>query len=244
MSNLIKIKNNFEKLKIHTMYDRLEYHLNNLTVDNEKLIEILLDLTDYEISFKDKRAEMINIHISNFPYIKSIDDFDFGFQPSINKNKIMDLITLRFLNTYDNVLFQGLSGTGKTHLSVAIGMVAASKRISTYFITCHDLIQNLKKALSENRLNEKIKIYNKYKLLIIDEIGFLPLQKEDASLLFQLISKRYETKSTIITTNIPFSKWGEMFGDNAIASAILDRLVHHSHIIQIEGPSYRMKDML
>ena len=156
----------------------------------------------------------------------------------------MDLLTLRFLDNFDNVLFQGLSGTGKTHLSVAIGMVAASKRISTYFITCHDLIQNLKKALAENRLAEKIKVYNKYKLLIIDEIGFLPIKKEDASLLFQLISKRYETKSTIITTNIPFSKWGELFGDNAIASAILDRLVHHSHIIQIEGPSYRMKDML
>ena len=244
MSTLIKIKNNFEKLKLNTMYERLEYHLNSLTVENDKLLNILLDLTDFEIAFKDKRAELINIHISNFPYSKTIDDFDFSFQPSINKNQIMDLLTLRFLDNFDNILFYGLSGTGKTHLSVAIGMVAASKRISTYFITCHDLIQNLKKALSENRLAEKIKVYNKYKLLIIDEIGFLPIKKEDASLLFQLISKRYETKSTIITTNISFSKWGELFGDNAIASAILDRLVHHSHIIQIDGPSYRMKDML
>lgn len=244
MSTLTKLKNNFDKLKLNTMHDRLEYHLNSLTVENDKLLNILLDLTDFEIAFKDKRAELINIHISNFPYVKTIDDFDFTFQPSINKNQIMDLLTLRFLDSFDNVLFHGLSGTGKTHLSVAIGMAAASKRISTYFITCHDLIQNLKKALSENRLAEKIKVYNKYKLLIIDEIGFLPIKKEDASLLFQLISKRYETKSTIITTNIPFSKWGELFGDNAIASAILDRLVHHSHIIQIDGPSYRMKDML
>lgn len=244
MSIFIKLKNNFDKLKLNTMYERLEFHLNSLAVDNDKLLNILLDLTDFEIAFKDKRAELINIHISNFPYVKTIDDFDFSFQPSINKNQIMDLLTLRFLDNFDNILFQGLSGTGKTHLSVAIGMAAASKRISTYFITCHDLIQNLKKALAENRLAEKIKVYNKYKLLIIDEIGFLPIKKEDASLLFQLISKRYETKSTIITTNIPFSKWGELFGDNAIASAILDRLVHHSHIIQIEGPSYRMKDML
>ena len=133
---------------------------------------------------------------------------------------------------------------GKTHLSIAIGLESARNKYSTYFINCNDLIQNLKKAYLQNRLEDKLKTYTKYKLLIIDEIGYLPIDNEGANMLFQLINKRYEKASTIITTNRPFSKWGDLFGDNTIANAILDRLVYHSHIINIKGNSYRIKDKL
>ena len=156
----------------------------------------------------------------------------------------MDLFTLRFIDNNENILFQGMPVTGKTRLACCIGKEAASNKISTYFINCNDLICDLRKTKFENKLEQKLKFYNKYKVLIIDEIGFLPLSKDEANMFFQLISKRYEKKSTIITTNIQFSKWGETFNDPIIATAILDRLLHHSHVFHIDGPSYRTKDIL
>ena len=184
------------------------------------------------------------VKVANFPFLKTIEDFDFSFQPGINKKKILDLLTLRFLERQENILFLGNSGVGKTHLSVAIGIAAAQKRISTYFTNCHELLQNLKKAHLENRLETRLKHYAKYKLLIIDEIGYLPINKEEGNIFFQLINKRYEKSSTIITTNKEFSKWHEIFGDVIIANAILDRLLHHSVVEKIVGRSYRTKDIL
>mgnify|MGYP001099902565 FL=1 len=154
------------------------------------------------------------------------------------------MATLRFLENKENILFYGNSGVGKTHLAVSLGIEAAKKRYITYFISCHDLITQLNKAHSENRLEAKLKHYAKYKILIIDEIGYLPIDKQGANLLFQLIAKRYEKNSTIITTNQMFSKWGEVFSDPVIANALLDRLIHHSHIIKIKGASYRIKDKI
>ena len=161
-----------------------------------------------------------------------------------NKDVINDLSTLRFIEEKKNVLFMGSPGVGKTHLATSLGIEAARKRNSVYFISCNDLITNLSNAFKENRLESKIKFYCKYKLLIIDEIGYLPITKDEANMFFQLIAKRYENKPTIITTNQPFSKWGEVFDDTTIASAIIDRLVHHSVIINIKGKSYRIKDLV
>ena len=139
-------------------------------------------------------------------------------------------------------MFLGSSGTGKTHLATSIGISAAKKRMSTYFIKTNDLISQLKKANLENRLQDRLRHFTKYKLLIIDELGYLPIDKEDSKLLFQLIDKRYEKRSTIFTTNISFSSWDEIFKDPIIASAILDRVLHHAHVIQITGKSYRLKN--
>ena len=138
----------------------------------------------------------------------------------------------------------GSPGVGKTHLAISIGLENTKTYKSTYFINCNDLIESLKKAYSHNRLDDKLKTLSKYRLLIIDEVGYLPIDTQGANMLFQLINKRYEKNSTIITTNKQFSKWGELFGDSMIANAILDRLIHHSHIINITGKSYRMKDVL
>ncbi|WP_058953653.1 IS21-like element helper ATPase IstB, partial [Clostridium tyrobutyricum] len=160
-----------------------------------------------------------------------------------SKIQIKDLCSLRFIENRENILFYGTPGVGKTHLATAVGVEAASKRCLTYFITCHDLIQNLRESYDENRLETRLKHYNKYRLLIIDEIGYLPIDHLGANLFFQLITKRYEHNSTIITTNQPFSKWGDVFSDVTLANAILDRLLHHSHIVKIIGPSYRTKDV-
>jgi len=243
MTGYNELLNNLELLNLTKIKELLPLSLNKETLDNQSFINELNILTNEEIKFRDKRAKEINIAISNFPYRKTIKDFDFDFQPSLNRNKVLDLLTLRFVDNHENIIFMGLPGTGKTMLSCSIGIEAASNRVSTYFIHCNTLLTDLKKAKFENKLDKRLKQYCKYKLLIIDEFGFLPLNKDDANLLFQLVSARYETKSTIITTNIPFSKWGESLNDPVIASAILDRLLHHSHIIQIDGPSYRTKDI-
>lgn len=239
-----KLLNNLETLKLEKIRSYLPNYLDSVTSNDISFTEMLYNLTEKEIVFKNERASKIQIDISGFPFVKTIEDFDFDYQPSINKNQINDLCTLRFMENKDNILFFGLSGVGKTHLAVSIGICAAKTRYLTYFISCHDLIQQLIKAHCENRLETRLKHFAKYKLLIIDEIGYLPLDKHGANLFFQLIAKRYEKNSTIITTNQPFSKWGEVFSDSILANAILDRLLHHSHIVKITGPSYRLKNVL
>ena len=238
-----ELNTTLEILGLNKIKEELSKNLDKNVFDNSQLIPFLNYMFKQEKEFRDNRAKEINISISNFPYKKCIDDFDFDFQPGLSKSKIMDLMTLRFISNKENIIFAGLPGTGKTMLSTCIGIEAASNRISTYFIPCSKLLTELNKAHLENRLEKRLKQFNKYKLLIIDELGFLPISKEDANLLFQLISLRYESKSTIITTNIDFSKWGETLHDSLIATAILDRLLHHCTVINIDGPSYRTKDI-
>ncbi|KGG80150.1 transposase [Caloranaerobacter azorensis H53214] len=244
MSTYTALLNNLEELKLHQIKENLDTYIDLITNKEKTVVDALYELTKLEIKLKEEKATNACVKVANFPFIKTLDDFDFTFQPSINQDKIRDLHTLRFLEKKENVLFLGNSGVGKTHLSVSIGIAAAKKRNSTYFINCHDLLLNLKKAHLENRLEARLKHYAKYKLLIIDEIGYLPISKEEANMFFQLINKRYEKSSTIITTNKEFSKWHEIFGDVTIANAILDRLLHHSTVEKITGKSYRVKDKI
>lgn len=234
---------NLKILKLDKIHTYLPNYLDSISGQDVSLSDALVHLTDKEIEFRDERASKVQVSVSGFPFVKTLDDFDFDYQPSINRKQLYDLKELRFMNNAENILLYGSSGVGKTHLAIAIGVAAARKRQLTYFITCHDLIQQLNKAHRENRLEAKLKHYAKHKLLIIDEIGYLPVDKQGANLFFQLIAKRYEKNSTIITTNQPFSKWGEVFSDVTLANAILDRLLHHSHILKITGPSYRLKDV-
>lgn len=236
-----QIIDNLTYLKLDTMIEYLPHYLDALNKKEISFTDTLVELTNKEIHFRAQRAAKINLKTSNFPYEKRITDFDFSYQPSIDKQVIDDLMSLRFVEQKENVLFIGTSGVGKTHLATSIGIEASSKKGSTYFVNCHVLINRLTKAFHENRHESVLKQYNKAQVLIIDEIGYLPIDRIGANLFFQLIAMRYEKKSTIITTNIPLSKWGETFSDNTIASAILDRLVHHSTIIKITGKSYRLK---
>jgi DNA replication protein DnaC len=223
-----RVLNNFEILKLERMHENLPIFLESRNVKDDLVLEALYELTEKEILFRNERAEKINIGISNFPYIRTIDDFDFSFQPTVNKTQLLELITFKFIENKENILFVGTSGVGKTHLATAIGIEACKKRISTYFISCQALIHKLSKAAYENRLDDALRQFGRYKLLIIDEIGYLPQDKQGANLFFQLITKRYEKTSTIITTNQPFSKWGEVFGDITIANAITITLVNRS----------------
>lgn len=238
-----KVINHLDSLDLQGIKEILSNSLDNFNKENINFLEGLNLLLEKEIEYREKHKSENNIKISHFPFQKTLDDFDFDYQPTINKKLIYDLATLRFIEESKNIIFVGTSGVGKTHLATSIGIEAAKKRHSVYFISCHDLINNLITAYNENRAEQRIRHYLKYKLLIIDEIGYLPIDKVGSSLFFQLISKRYENKSTIITTNQSFDKWAEVFGDATVANAILDRLVHHSEIINIKGESYRLKEL-
>lgn len=243
MNNTYKqLCENLEKLKLGQM----QLHLNEVTDftnnNNLSFVDGLLKLTNYEVDYKAINAARQMVKVGAFPHHKEVSDFDFDFQPSINQQQIQDFCTLRFIENLENIVFLGPSGVGKTHLATSIGIAAAKKRISTYFIKCHDLLQQLKRAKLENRLEDKLKHYCKYRLLIIDELGYLPIDKEDSNMFFQLIDMRYEKKSTIITTNINFNEWDGIFYDAIVASAILDRVLHHANVVSISGKSYRLKD--
>lgn len=244
MSNYIKLTNNLEALKLQRVKENLDKYIELINKKEKGVVDALYELTNLEIELMNEKAIYGCVRTAGFPFIKTFEDFDFSFQPTINKEQILDFKNLRFIENKENIIFVGSPGVGKTHLATSIGIIAAKNRDSTYFINCNDLISNLKKANSENRFMNRLNHYAKYKVLIIDEMGFLPIDNEGANMLFQLINKRYENHSTIITTNKPFGKWHEIFGDVTLANAILDRLLHHSHIININGNSYRLKDKM
>lgn len=244
MNNTIidKIKTNLSILGMKHTFENIDGYLDVAIKNKTPLIDFLDLLLDRESKGKINRSVENQIRMAGFPGRKTFELYDFSFQPQIDLEVMNDLRTLRFITNAENIVFLGTPGVGKTHLAIALGILAIEHKYSTYFVNCHNLIQNLLKASHENRLEERLKQYSKYKILIIDEIGYLPTNIEGANLFFQLIARRYEKHSTILTTNKNFGEWGDIFQDLTISAAILDRVLHHSTVIKIVGESYRLKE--
>lgn len=241
MSNYIKLINNFDSLKLNTFRNNIDPFIDEVNSGKINVVDALYSLTEKEMAFRQDRVNKAMITTSHFPYVKTFDDYDFSYQPRLNKDEILDLKNLRFIQNNENIVFMGTPGVGKTHLAISVGIECAKNRYQTYFINCNELIMQLKKAKLENTLSRRLKHFTSYSVLIIDEVGFLPIDGDDSNLLFQLISMRYEKHPTIFTTNKSFNHWGEVFNDSVIANAMLDRILHHCKVFQIIGPSYRMK---
>lgn len=238
-----RIMENLQFLKSKESINVIDETLDYVNANKLTFVEGFLHFTEAQVEQKKANLVKHSVKMAGFPKVKTLAEFEFDYQPSINQQQIQDLNSLRFIEKQENVIFYGNSGVGKTHLATAIGVTAAQNRNSTYFMKCADLIETLRKAQLEGRLPERLKKFSGYKLLIIDELGYLPISKDDSKLFFQLIDRRYERNSTIITTNINFSQWDEIFGDPMIAGAIVDRLLHHATVITIKGKSYRLQDI-
>lgn len=239
-----KLVNGLDALGIHKMQEYIDQYIELVNKGDKSFSDAFIELIDIELENNRIRAENACVKTANFPFIKTMDDFDFSFQPGIHKKELLELNNLNFISKKNNIIFVGSCGVGKTHLATSIGITCARARYSTYFISFEALMTQLKKALQENRLEARMKFFSKYKVLIIDELGYMPIDTDAANLFFQLVARRYEKHCTIITTNMPFSKWGEIFGSATLANAILDRLLHHSEVISITGPSYRLKEKM
>jgi len=237
-----RIKENLLALNMKNTLEIIDNYLERAIADKINVVDVIDHILVQEARAKKNRAVESQIQMSGFPFRKTFEMFDFSFQPSIDKMQIDELCTMRFVENRENVVFLGAPGVGKTHLAVALGILAAQNRYSTYYINCNTLIEQLNKAHYENRLAERLKHFAKYRVLIIDEIGYLPMDINGANMFFQLIARRYEKNSTVLTSNKMFSQWNEVFSDLTIASAILDRILHHCTVINIKGDSYRLKE--
>jgi DNA replication protein DnaC len=202
-----------------------------------------LDLVlEEEAGLRDGRRFRNALKLSGLPHHKTLDGFEFAFQPDLDPRRLRDLAALGFITGKANIALLGPPGVGKTHLAVALAVAACQAGYSIYFTTIDDLVRQLRIAEATGRFPKKLQTYLKPAVLVLDEVGYLPLSRTEANMVFQLVARRYERGSIILTSNKPFSDWGQVFADDVLATAILDRLLHHCDVVTINGPSYRLKD--
>src|SRR6266480_4753371 len=204
--------------------------------------QFLLRLVEQEMLDRERRATERRIKAAKFPVSKSLETYDFLAIPSLNKRLVVELARCEWIGRRENVLALGNSGTGKTHIALALGLAACQKGFRVRFTTAASLAHELIEAKDERRLIRFQRMLSSFELLIIDELGFVPLSKTGAELLFEVFSRRYERSATLVTSNLPFNEWTEAFGSERLTGALLDRLTHHVHILEMNGESYRLKD--
>ncbi len=238
-----RLQSNLSRLRLHRVSALLPEMAASAQDQNKSYLSFLDELLEEEVAQKEQRRIDTLLKLSGLPFIKTIDEFDFSFQPKLDRQQVMTLFDLEFVRRKENVIFLGPPGVGKTHLAVALAVKACRSGMTIFFTTMANLIAKLKKD-QEIGPKERQRGYFKSVLVIVDEVGYTPVTHEECHIFFRFISHRYERTSTIITSNKSFSDWAELFHDPVIVTAILDRLLHHSIVINIKGNSYRLKDKL
>jgi DNA replication protein DnaC len=239
-----RLQEHLTRLRLFKSRERLEALLQEAASKDVSYADFLDQVLTEEVASKTAKNVTMRTSLARFPFVKSLDAFDFGYQPSLDKKQVQQLASCHFIEHGENIVILGPPGVGKSHLAVGLGLKAIERGYRVLFTTASAMIATLTKAHAENRLEDKLKVYSVPRLLIIDEIGYLPIDRNGANLFFQLISRRYEKGPMILTSNQSFGAWGEVFGDRVIATAILDRVLHHAITLNIRGHSYRLKDKL
>ena len=237
----VLLEHYLKQLKLPTMLREYPHLAEQCAKEGADFQRFLLRLVEAEMLERDRRATERRIKAARFTVVKSLDTFEFTAIPSLNKKLVLELARGEWIERRENVLCLGNSGTGKTHIALALGLAACQRALRVRFTTAAALVNELLEAQSEKRLLRFQKQLLRQALLIVDELGFVPLSKSGAEMLFEVFSQRYERSSTLVTSNLPFAEWTEVLGSERLTGALLDRLTHHVHILEMNGESYRLK---
>ena len=237
----VLLEHHLKRLRLPTFLREYDKLARQCATEQADYPHYLLRLSELELLDRERRATERRIHQARFPVVKSLDTFEFAALPSLNKSLVLELARCEFIERKECVLALGNSGTGKTHLALALGLAACQKGYRVRFTTTAAMVHELIEARDEKRLLRYQKQMASYDLLIVDELGFVPLSKSGAELLFEVFSQRYERGSSMVTSNLPFPEWTEVLGSERLTGALLDRLTHHVHILEMNGESYRLK---